>query len=250
MGIATVLNAVLPLDISVILVILNVPILLAGVILKGLRFTINTILAFALYVVVIDLTETLPTLSSNPLVAAVFGGMMYGVGLACLVRGNGSTGGTELLSRLLLMKFPSMSLGKMGLIVDGSVVLLAVLVFRDVEVGLYAIIAIYTYSTFADKILLSFDRGELCLIISGCERNKIAEPLIKELSLSLTCITGTGMYSGREKNVFLAAMRPKQVCRAKALLGKSDPNAFVITLPVTEMLGGSYKRLNSYSKRH
>ena len=87
---ATVLNAVVPLDVSVILVILNIPILPVGVILKGLRFTINTIFAFVLYVVLIALTEPLPALSGTPLVAAVFGGMLYGVGMACLVRGNGS----------------------------------------------------------------------------------------------------------------------------------------------------------------
>lgn len=90
MGMATVLNAVVPLDVSVILVILNIPILPVGVILKGLRFTINTIFAFVLYVVLIALTEPLPALSGTPLVAAVFGGMLYGVGMACLVRGNGS----------------------------------------------------------------------------------------------------------------------------------------------------------------
>ena len=142
-GIATVLNALVPVPISLLIFLMNLPLLLLSLRIKGWKFTRNTLLCTGFYSVVLELLSGFPTLTYNPLAAGVYGGVLYGCGMACLVRSNSSTGGTDLLNRLLVTRFQGISVGKMSMLLDGSVVLLSMVVFRNIEVGLYAILTLY-----------------------------------------------------------------------------------------------------------
>ncbi len=145
-GIAVVLRQYLPLSVGLMIYIMNVPSLFAALRVYGGKFTVWTIVGATIYSGITELFSGCPTLTQDPLAAAVFGGAIYGVGMALLTFGNGSTGGTDLLSRLFVKKFPSMSVGKMCIVIDGAVILLAILSFGNVEVGLYAILTIFVCS--------------------------------------------------------------------------------------------------------
>lgn len=239
-GIAVVLTRFLPIGVGVLVYLMNVPILAAAVLTNGWRYAFGAVVGATLYSGAIELFSFLPTVTKNPLVAAVYGGVIYGAGMALLTMGNGSTGGTDLLSRLLIKKFPAMSMGKMSVFVDGGVVILAMVAFGDIEVGLYAIITIFVCSVVADRIVLGFERGCICMIISSLDAHALADPLMKTLGRAVTRMAGTGMYTGADRNVMLLAVRPQEVPKVKSLLENVDPQAFVILLPANELIGGHF----------
>lgn len=171
---------------------------------------------------------------------AVFGGAIYGVGMALLTIGNGSTGGTDLLNRLLIKRFPTMSVGKMSVVLDGTVVLLSMAASGSIEIGLYAIITIFICSVISDRIVLGFDRGCICMIVTSIDAHQVADPLMKALGRAVTRLPGTGMYSNAERNMLILAMKPSEVPRVKALLPSLDPGAFVMLLPANELIGGNF----------
>ena len=153
-GLAVVLNQFVSVNVATLIYLMNIPILLAALLTNGWKYTAGAIVGATLYSGAIWLFEGLPTLTHDPTVAAVFGGVIYGVGMAFLTIGNGSTGGTDLLNRLLIKKFPTMSVGKMSVVLDGAVVLLSMAASGSIEIGLYAIITIFICSLISDRIVL------------------------------------------------------------------------------------------------
>ena len=240
-GLAVISSHFLPLPLGVLTLILNVPILLLSAFVNGLRYTAGAMIGAVLQALFIDWLDFLPCLTANPLVAAVFGGALYGFGMAMLTRGSGSTGGTDLLNRTLLKKFPSMSIGKMSMLLDGTVVILSMIAFQNIEVGLYAIITLFVCSLTADQILLGYDRGSISLIITSSDPEAIAKPLMETTGRGVTSLKGTGMYSGTDRNVLMLGVRPKEVHKVKAILQETDPGAFVILLPANELIGGHFQ---------
>lgn len=240
-GLAIALTTVIPISIGTFIFVANIPLLIISVCFKGWAFTRNAIIGSVIFPLVVDTTAWLPTLTSNPLVAAVFGGVMYGIGMAYLVKANSSTGGTDLINRLVLSKFRTLSLGKISMVIDGFIVILAMIVYGEIEVGLYAIITLAVSSLTADRILLGFDRGNLCFIITAQEPLAMADILITKLHHTVTQIAGTGMYSGNERSILLTVVRPAETLKLKDMVSEIDPNAFIIVTQANEVLGGSFK---------
>ena len=240
-GLATVLVKVVPISLGVMVYIMNAPILLTAIKVNGWKYTVATLIYATSYTIAIDLLAFLPTLTMDPLVASVFGGAVYGAGMALITLGGCSIGGTDLLCRLLLKAFPSMSIGRMCMVIDGTVVVLAMIVFGNIEVGLYAIITLFVCSVTADQILLGFDRGTICLAVTNQPAAEVSGPLMQQIGCSVTALNGTGMYTGADRNVLLLAIRPSDLPKAKRVLLEVDPNAFVMLLPATEMIGGQVR---------
>ena len=237
-GIATVLSGIIPLRIGTIVFLINIPILLAALLMKGWRFAAGTIITAAVYSTMLDLLSFLPTITDDPLTAAVFGGVLYGFGMAAITIGRGSTGGTDLLSRLLVMKFPNMRVGRMSLYVDGFTVLFAVIAYHNLEVALYAIVTIIVCSFVADRLMMNIDRAVVCMLVTQNDVHEIADPLMKRFSISATALSGTGLYTNTEKNVILLAINPGELNEFKKCLREEDPGAFLIVLPASELVGG------------
>lgn len=240
-GLAVIGSHFLPLSLGVLTLLLNIPILFFSAVTNGIRYTAGAFIGAVLQALLIDWLGVLPCLTSDPLVAAVFGGALYGFGMAMLTRGGGSTGGTDLLNRTLLKKFPSMSIGKMSMILDGTVVVLAMIAFHNIEVGLYAIITLFVCSLTADQILVGYDKGNISLVITSSDPQKVAGPLMKTIGRGVTNLKGTGMYSGTDRNVLMLGVRPREVHKVKQVLKETDPEAFVILLPANELIGGHFR---------
>lgn len=239
-GLAIILRQYLPVKVGAILFVMNVPLLLTALGMNGWRYTVGSIVGSMLYSLAVDVFSVIPTLSHDPLVAAVFGGAIYGVGMSLLTMGNGSTGGTDLLCRLLIKKFPRMSMGKMSMCIDGAIVVLAMISFRNIEVGLYAIITICVCSFTADRIILGFERGCICMVITAKDAHTLADPLMQKLGRAVTQVTGTGMYSEQSRNMLILAVRPQETPEVKEMLRTIDPDAFVMLLPANELIGGNF----------
>lgn len=242
-GLAVVLSSVVPLSVGTMIFIMNVPILVVALAINGWRYTVGTIIASVLYSLTVQVCSVLPTITDDPLVASVFGGAIYGAGMSALAFGNGSTGGTDLISRLLVKKIPGISLGKMALLVDGCVVLFAIVAFRNIEAGLYAIITITVCSFTADRIMMGFDRGCLCMIITTQDPQVVSAPLMQHMRRAVTKVPGVGMYSSAERSVLFMAVRPQETLKVKEIVCSVDENAFVMVLPANEVRGGTFRTL-------
>ena len=239
-GLAVILRQFLPVSLGALTLLINLPILILSGFLNGFRYTSGAVIGAVLQALLIDWLDFLPCLTTNPLVAAVFGGALYGFGMAMLTRGNGSTGGTDLLNRTLLKKFPSMSIGKMSMILDGTVVVLAMIAFRDIEVGLYAIITLFVCSLTADQILLGYGRGSISLVITSMDPKIVARALMETTGRGVTKIDAMGMHSETPRSVLMLGIRHREVHKVKQVLQETDPDAFVILLPANELIGGKY----------
>lgn len=239
-GVAVTVASFIPLGVGVITLLLNIPILIAAIFVNGWVYTADTIAAAVLYSFTVEVLGKLPTLTDDPLVASIFGGLLYGVGMSLLTIGNGSVGGTDLLCRLLNKKFPFLSVARLCLMVDGAVVIFAMLVFGNVEVGLYAIITLFVCSMVGDKVILGLKQGRICIIVSSKEAEEIAVPLMNVTGKAVTRWGGNGMYTGENRNVLMMAIRPREVYEVKGLLKEIDSEAFVVVVSAKELIGGNF----------
>ena len=240
-GIAIVLSSVLPVSIGTFIFLLNIPFLLLSLFIKGKRYTLLTLCGSTIYATILIAISFLPTGTESRLVAAVFGGLIYGVGAVFFLKSNASNGGTDLVARLLQTKFRSMSVGKMFLAVDGSVVIFAMIMFRDIEAGLYAIITIYVCSMVNDRILNGFDKANMCYIISDKDPSVLADAIQKKIHRGVTLQHGIGMYQGSEHNILMTVLRPRETYRLKEVVKALDDKAFVVVAEVNEVLGRGFK---------
>lgn len=239
-GIAVVLNSFLPVSVGVLTLFMNIPILISAIYINGWKYTADTFIAAIIYSFVVEIFSRLPTLTTDSVVAAIFGGVFYGLGMALLTIGNGSLGGTDLLCRLINKLFPFLSVPKLVLLVDGAIVVFSMIAFGNVEVGLYAIIALFVCSLVGEKVIYGIRQGSICMIITPKEAHEIADPLMQSMGRAVTKWTGNGMYSGEERNILMVAIRPKEVFEVKKLLKQIDPAAFVTVIPANELIGGNF----------
>lgn len=244
-GIAVTVGNFLPIGVGVLTLILNIPILISAVFINGWQYTVDTIIAAVLYSFTVEILGKLPTLTTDPLMASIFGGLLYGLGMSLLTIGNKSVGGTDLLCRLINKKFPFLSVAKLSLMIDGGIVVFSMIVFGNIEVGLYAIITLYVCSTVADKIIFGIRRGSICMIVTSKDAKDIADPLMEELGRAVTRWIGNGMYTREDRNVLMVAIRPKEVYDVKRLLKELDSEAFVTVIPANELIGGNFSDVMS-----
>ena len=240
-GIATALSTIVPLKISELIFIMNVPLLIISLFIKGKEFTFNTIIGSTLYTLAVEVTSYLPVMTNDPIVATAYGGAMFGMGTTLLVMGNASSGGTDIIIRIVNTYFPQVSIGRAGMFVDGAAVVFAMVLYGNIEVGLYAILTISISSLVADKLLLGFDKATFCLIVTDKDSKEIADQIMQRLQRSVTEFKGKGMYTDTEKNILFSVMKPAEVPKMKRFLGEIDPKAFVIVMPASEVLGEGFK---------
>ena len=232
--------------IGVLTIVMNVPLFMLGVRRMGVGLLISSLCATAASSLLLDLLGALVTFPPmEPLLACIYGGALLGAGVGLMLLVNATTGGTELLARLLKFRFRHLSIGRLCLICDLVVVCLYALVFRSVHNALYSIIALYISSHTIDMVLYGSRTAQLAYIISG-KRDQMRQALL-QLDLGITLLPATGGFSGDPKQVILCAFKRNQIAAVKAKVHAVDPEAFLIVCQAHEVLGegfGSYSQEN------
>ena len=239
-GLSQIVNVLLPAaPIGILTLALNVPLFVLGVRKMGLQMLITTLYATAASSLLLDLVGTLFTFQPmEPLLACIYGGGLLGAAIGLMLLVNATTGGTELLARLLKFKFHHLSMGRLCLICDGAVVCLYAMVFHSVHNALYSLIAIYISSRAIDMVLYGSRTAQLAYIISG-KSEAIARSLL-ELNLGITLLPATGGFSGDPKEVILCAFKRSHITTIKAKVHDIDPGAFLIVCQAHEVLGEGF----------
>ncbi len=225
-------------------ILINLPLFLLGGVKIGKRFFIGSMLGMVLSSVLIDTFALIPFHTSEPLLAALYGGVLCGLGLGVVFVSGTSTGGSDILVRLLKLRYRNVPIGQISMTFDAVVVVLTGAVFGDVSKALYTGITVFICGQVIDAVVYRFDYSKIALIISS-EHEKIAEAIGKKLDRGATFLHGEGSYSHTPTKVVLAAVKKQQVAELKELVTNIDPKAFIIVQEAHQVLGDGFSR---YSK--
>ena len=225
-------------------VVLNLPLFILGGMKIGKRFFAGSLIGLLVSSVLIDTFALIPFPCPDVLVSALYGGALCGLGLGVVYLSGGSTGGSDILVRLLKLRYRNVPIGQISLCFDAVVAVLTGLVFRDVSKALYAGVAVFICGQVVDAVIYRFDYSKVALIISS-EYEAIAQAIGTKLDRGATFLHGEGTYSHRDTKVVLAAVKKQQVAELKELVMEIDPNAFVIVQEAHQVLGDGFSH---YSK--
>ena len=245
-GLAQIINLLVPqMSVGLLAFLLNVPLFLAGWKFIGFHLLASSLFSMAVSSFAIDAIAALHTFAPmDPMLACLCGGALMGFGLGLVFSQGATTGGTDIVARLLKLKFPWLPMGKLVLVPDGVVLTLAALVFGRVETALYGAVALFVMSKAMDTVLYGMDTSKVAYIISDCWR-QLADRLMEEQNRGVTILRGQGAYTGQDKQVLMIAFKQKEITEIKRMVHDTDPNAFFIVCDAHEVLGegfGEYKK--------
>ena len=225
-------------------ILINLPLFILGGIKIGKRFFVGSLLGMLLSSLLIDAFALLPVIDMEPLVCVLYGGGLCGLGLGVVFVSGTSTGGSDILVRLLKLRYRNVPIGQISMCFDAAVVVLTGLVFLDVSKALYTGITVFVTSQVVDMVVYRFDYSKVALIISS-EYEAIAQAIGKELYRGATFLHGEGTYSHIHTKVVLTAVKKQQLAELKELVIRIDPKAFIIVQEAHQVLGDGFSR---YSK--
>jgi uncharacterized membrane-anchored protein YitT (DUF2179 family) len=178
------------------------------------------------------------------MIGAVFGGVLMGAGLAIIFLRGSTTGGTDIISFLVRKWYPHIPIGRLMMVVDCIIIGISILVFGNMEAGLYGLISLFCCSLVIDSIIYGMDKGSMVTVVSD-KNNEIAAQIMTELERGVTLLNGKGAYTGTEREVLICAVRKQQYGRLRGIVYENDPNAFMIVSETSEVLGEGFKEVKN-----
>ena len=241
-GIAQLINHIFPLiPVGTTVIVLNIPLFILGWRLIGGKLLIGSLWAMFISSVIIDAITPLPFWQAmDPMLASIFGGISMGLSLGLIIQQGSTTGGSDLLARLLKLKLAWLPMGKLLLIIDAIVIVAVAIAFRTLNAMLYGIVAMYIASLVMDGVLYGLDNAKVAYIISD-HNDEINRILVHDLDKGVTILPGSGGYSGAEKKVLMCAFKQKEIAVIKAAVKEADPDAFLIVCNAHEVLGEGFR---------
>lgn len=241
-GIATMLNYLFALPVGTVVFILNIPLLIIGFIKLGGVFILKTAAATVTVSAILDICESfLPVFKIDPLLAAVFGGILMGLGISLFMLRGATTGGVDIIAKLINRRFPHLTVGRLMLLADAVVVGASCLVYKNIESALYSVVAIYASSRIMDAMLYGADKGKIIFIITG-EASAMSEAIMSLVGRGITIINVTGAYTGAGRKMLMCTVRRNEVSAVCALAREYDKNAFIVVGEAGEILGEGFKQ--------
>lgn len=220
---------------------INIPLFLLGGHHLGKKFFFGSLVGALACSVFLDLFALLSIPQTDVMLAALYGGILSGVGIGLVFLGGASTGGTDIVAKLLRRRFRTLPLGRLMLAVDLVVITLTGVVYHDISKALYSAVPLYVSSVVMDGLIYGLDYSTVALIISD-EFSAMTAAIEEKLDRGVTILDGQGGYSGERKQVLLCAIRRRQVPQLKDLVREIDPAAFVILQEAHQVLGEGFRR--------
>ena len=238
-----ILNHLSPaIPIGAVVLVLNIPIFILGWKFLGGHTLVSSLFAMAATSVLVDLIAAAYTFPPmDPMLAAVFGGVMLGVSLGMIFSRGATTGGTDLIARLLKLPFAWLPVGKLLMAVDLSMLLAVSIAFRSMESAMYGIISLYISTLVMDGVLYGMDQSKVAYIVTA-RPQEVAAEIDRQMDRGATFLPGEGSFSREEKLVLMCAFKQKQIVPLKALVHELDPEAFLIVCNAHEVLGQGFRR--------
>ncbi|MCL2077890.1 MAG: YitT family protein [Oscillospiraceae bacterium] len=239
-GIATIINSVVNIPVGTLYGLLNLPLIIMGFIFLSKGMMVKTIISVFIITFATDFVfVSVPIYEGEKILAALFGGLLFGVGVGLIYMREATSGGIGIVNQMIYKKYPFFSMGKISLMADAVVIIASMAVFRSVEAGLFAIVAIYVSGKVIDTLMYGGLQGKLMLVFSD-KYEEITKKIISEQQRGVTLLDGTGAYSGKERKVICCAAHKNQHVKIKRIVGECDPAAFIVITHAGEVLGHGF----------
>ena len=241
-GVGQIVNHLLPwAPIGTVVILLNIPLFLLSWKYLGGRLLLSSLFAMAATSLGVDIVAAIHSFQPmDPMLASVFGGVLIGLSLGIILLQGATTGGTDLIARLLKLPFGHLPMGRLLMAVDLAVIAAVALAFRSLGSALYGLVALYISSIVMDGVLYGLDNAKVAYIISD-RYQAICDAIIHDIDRGVTILQGVGAYSGTEKKVLLVAFKQKQIVALKRAVKEIDPVAFLIVCEAHEVLGDGFR---------
>lgn len=224
-----------------ITILMNLPLFILGGIKIGRKFLIGSLAGMLASSISLDVLAFLPTPPVDPLLAALYGGAICGLGLGIVFATGGSTGGSDIIVRVLKLRWATVPIGIINTIFDLTVAALTGLAFGDISRTLYSGVAIFVTGRVIDAVVYSFDYSKVALIISD-HHEAITKMINEDLDRGATYLHGEGSYSRQDKKVILTVVKRQQIADLKRLVVDIDPDAFIVLQEAHQVLGEGFAR--------
>lgn len=241
-GISTIIHELFDINVGLMYGLINVPLVIVGFIFLGKNLMIKTLISVVVITFSTDyLLLNFPVYENgDKVVASIFGGVLMGAGLGITFLREGTSGGTDITNKIINKFVPHFSMGAITMATDVVIVGASVLVFNNIENGLYAVISIFVCSKVIDMFLYGTFEGKMLLIFSD-RYQEIADIIMIEFNRGVTFLLAKGAYSGADKNVICCAVHKNEYAKIKRKVKVIDPKAFIIISNTGEVLGDGFQ---------
>lgn len=241
-GVSLILSRYLPLSTGVIFSLINIPIIAVAWYKFGWKFILSTMYTVGCVSLFTDMFAGMPAITKEPLLAVFMGDILIAFSIGVVLKNGATTGGADIIVKLLRLKYPHIKTGKLFMMFDITVVSLSGILFHNIDAALYAFIGIFVMSAVMDMVLYGQDEAKLVFIVS--EKSQIlAEKLLVDVDAGVTFLTGRGAYSKREKDVILCVVKKSIYPKVEEVIKDIDPQAFLIVTHANEIYGEGYKNI-------
>ncbi|PXV90141.1 uncharacterized membrane-anchored protein YitT (DUF2179 family) [Lachnotalea glycerini] len=237
-GIAIIVKAYSNIPLWLTNIMLNIPVFLIGARIKGFRFIARTLYSTAALSIWLYVLPTMNIMTEDYILAAIFGGVISGIGIGMVFLARATTGGTDMVAAFLQHYLKHYSIAQILQLIDALVVLAGAYIF-GLNRALYAIISIFVVSQVTDGIIEGLKFSKLAYIITN-HQDEVANAIMTVMERGATGLHATGMYSSLEKKVIMCVVSKKEIVQVKEIVTQIDPNAFVIVSDVREVLGEGF----------
>ncbi len=249
-GISIVLHYVLGTPVGLMALAFDIPLTIIGIKVLGPRFGVKTVVGFVLTAFFNDGITYLygyePLVHGDALLSSIFGGLFLGVGLGLIFKSKATSGGSDIIA-MIISKYTHLPVGQLMIMVDSTIVLLGLIVFKDWKIPLYSLIVIFITGKVLDTILEGLNYDKVLFIISD-KFEEIGEKIIHDLNRGGTFIAGKGMYNQKEKQIIFTVVNRREVALLQEFIHRVDAHAFVTVLNSNEILGEGFKSLETKLK--
>lgn len=244
-GLATIIHSVWKdIPIGGLTLLFNVPIMVVGFIHLGKRFMFKTLISLGSFTLFTDyLLVNLPTYTNDKLLAAIFGGVLMGAGIGLMFSRGASSGGMDIVNKIIAKRLPHLKLGRVTFMGDLVVVSISIIVFKSVEPGLYALIALYISSMALDGVLYGFNVCKFIYVVSE-KAEEMSVVVIAELHRGATIMRSYGAFTKQDRPTLMVAVRQNEYYKLKKIVRTIDPGAFLIVTPANEVVGAGFSKLD------
>lgn len=236
-GISAIVNTLTGFKLGTVNILINIPIMILGFCFLGKRFMVKTIISLVSFTVFVDYVFVdLPVYTGDKLIAAIFGGVLLGSAIGIILSRGSSTGGMDIINKLIAKRVPHLKFGRIVLMSDCVIVTASAIAYQSIEPALYALICLYISSAALDTVLYGFNVCKCMYIVSG-KAEEIAQRIIIELHRGATILESHGAFTKEKRPTIMVAVRQNEFYRLKKIVKTTDPEAFMILTPATEIVG-------------
>lgn len=239
-GISTIINFLTGIPIGTMTIIINVPIVILGVWKIGWHYMLRSIISILAYSISIDFVlVNVPVYTNDKMIACIFGGVLMGCGVGIVMSRGGSTGGMDIINKLIQRRFPHLKLGQVTFSTDMVIVATSAVAFGSLEPALYSLVCLFISATALDTVLYGFNKCKALYIVSQ-KHEELCRRIHSEMNRGATVLRSYGSYTNEERPTIMVAVKQTEYYKLRKIVQQTDPNAFIIMTSASEIVGEGF----------